>query len=347
VEEIALLAQSVPQMSSSAELRAYCDRVAASIGPLLNSGARASAAGRMVTAAYDALQARLLRDAEAELGPPPCPYAWLVLGSAGRCEQTPHTDQDNALVYADDASPIAERYFAALADRIVGQLVECGFPRCPGEIMATNPQWRRSLRVWQRYFQRWIMTPDAEALLRVSIFFDYRQIHGALDVEAALRPTVLRARDEHTFLAYLAHAAVRQPAPIGLFGRLVLDRQRAERGVLDLKLHGTALIVDLARLFALEAGSRSTNTLDRLRDAAVGGNLSRSGAEDLAAAFEQINLLRTRHQYDLIQRREPPTNDLPIGRLSLHERRALRDALRVVARIQRSVVFSFQTAWFG
>jgi CBS domain-containing protein len=68
---------------------------------------------------------------------------------------------------------------------------------------------------------------------------------------------------------------------------------------------------------------------------------------DLVAAFEQINMLRTRHQYDLIRRGEPPANDMPIGRLSPQERRALRDALRVVARIQRSVVFSFQTAWFG
>jgi CBS domain-containing protein len=40
--------------------------------------------------------------------------------------------------------------------------------------MATNPQWRQSLRVRQRYFQGWIMTPDAEALLRVSNFFVYR-----------------------------------------------------------------------------------------------------------------------------------------------------------------------------
>jgi CBS domain-containing protein len=329
------------------EPQAYCDAVAAAVGPLLDGGARPSAVGRMVTAAYDALQTRLLCDAEADLGPPPCPYAWLVLGSAGRCEQTLHTDQDNALVYADDAPSTAERYFAALADRIVGQLVECGFPRCPGEIMATNPQWRQSLRVWQRYFQRWIMTPDAEALLRVSIFFDYRRIRGGLDVEAALRPTVLRACDEHTFLAYLAHAAVRQPAPIDMFGRLVLESHGARPRMLDLKSRGAALIVDLARLFALQIGSPATNTLDRLRDAAVGGSLSQSGADDLAAAFEHINLLRTRHQYDLIRRGEAPSNHVPVGQLSPQEQRALKGALRDVARIQRSVVFSFQTAWFG
>ena len=37
---------------------------------------------------------RLLRLAEKELGPPPCPYAWLVFGSEGRMEQALLTDQD-------------------------------------------------------------------------------------------------------------------------------------------------------------------------------------------------------------------------------------------------------------
>ena len=54
------------------------------------------------------------RSAEADLGPPPAPYAWLALGSEGRMEQTLLTDQDNALVYADEgAAP--RGWFAALA----------------------------------------------------------------------------------------------------------------------------------------------------------------------------------------------------------------------------------------
>ena len=40
----------------------------------------------------------LLVAAEAELGPPPCDYAWVALGSQGRHEQSAKSDQDNALV---------------------------------------------------------------------------------------------------------------------------------------------------------------------------------------------------------------------------------------------------------
>jgi len=346
--------QPVPHPASSAELAASYDKLTAAIGSLLDSGMQVSQIGQLMAAAHDRLVARLLVEAEAELGPPPCTYAWLALGSAARREQTLHTDQDNALVYADPlpgsiqtTRPEIERYFSALSERTVERLAACGFPRCPGDVMATNRQWRQPLRVWQGYFQRWIMLPDAEALLRVSIFFDYRQIHGSLDAEAALRPTVLRARDEHTFLAYLAHTAIRQPAPIGLFGRVILDRDGDRRPALDLKRNGSALIVDLARLFALRAGSSAVGTLDRLRDAAEGGSLSPAGAAKLGQAFEWINALRLRYQCDRCQRSEPADNRVPIAWLGPQDRRALKEALRVVARIQRSVVFMYQTAWFG
>jgi len=58
-------------------------------------------------------------------------------------------------------------------------------------------------------------------------------------------------------------------------------------------------------------------------------------------------LFRLRYQWYQIQRGEPLDNRVPIAWLSPQERRALTEALQVVARIQRSVVFMFQTAWFG
>ena len=39
-----------------------------------------------IESVHDALVRRLLRLAERDLGPPPCPYAWLVFGSEGRME---------------------------------------------------------------------------------------------------------------------------------------------------------------------------------------------------------------------------------------------------------------------
>ncbi len=329
------------------DLHAYTEQVMLTVGALLDSGARVHDIGRVVAVAHDALLIRLLKNAEADLGPLPCPYAWLVMGSEGRYEQTLRTDQDNALVYADNAPSEAETYFARFADQVVEQLVICGFPRCPGDIMATNPQWRQPISVWKDYFSTWINRPDEEALLRVGIFFDFRRVYGELDAEKWLRPVIKQARHQRIFLARMARAALRQRAPFGFFHQIQLERQGERRDLIDLKQRGTALIVDLARLFALEAGCASTNTQARLRLAAPHSSLSQAGSEELIAAYELINLLRLRHQYRQIRHHDQPTNYVALSELSGLERRDLKESLLAIERAQRGAENTFHTSHIG
>jgi CBS domain-containing protein len=145
----------------------------------------------------------------------------------------------------------------------------------------------------------------------------------------------------------LARTALRQPAPLGFFRQIVLERKGGQRDLLDLKARGTAMIVDLARLFALEAGCLATNTLARLRLAAPQSSLSEVGAEELSTAFELISLFRLRHQYAQIQRGEQPTNLIAVSSLSDLERRELKEVLRLVGRIQHSVELTFQISQLG
>ncbi|MCH1927854.1 DUF294 nucleotidyltransferase-like domain-containing protein, partial [Shewanella sp. C31] len=73
--------------------------------------------GRVVASLNDALIRRLVKEAEAALGPPPMAYAFMVFGSEGRREQALLTDQDNALVLEEGGH---EAYFQARAERVVG-----------------------------------------------------------------------------------------------------------------------------------------------------------------------------------------------------------------------------------
>jgi CBS domain-containing protein len=123
---------------------------------LVRAGNPAGMVTRFVTSIHDGLYMGAARDAEAALGPPPCPYALLVLGSGGRRETTLRTDQDHALVVADGAPPGADGWFAALAEHLVATLEQCGLPRCPGDIMATNPARRVPVGAWQNQFIRWM-----------------------------------------------------------------------------------------------------------------------------------------------------------------------------------------------
>jgi CBS domain-containing protein len=213
--------------------------------------------------------------------------------------------------------------------------------------MATNPEWRQPLHVWQRSFESWIEHPDEESLLRAAIMFDFRQVYGELKAEVALRQIVERSSKQHVFLARLGRTALRQSPPLTFFRNFAVERSGDQRDLIDVKTRGTALIVDLARVYALEAGSSETNTLARLRAATTQSSLSPTTAEELSAAFDLISLLRLRHQYRMLREGKKPSNLVPVSSLSRLEQRDLKDAFRAISTSQRGLEQTFQISLFG
>lgn len=320
------------------ELAAHAAEVAAAAARLIRVGTPAGDVARFLAGAHDALIVRVVRDAEERLGPPPVPFGLLVLGSGARQESTLQTDQDHALVLADGAPPDAEAYFAELAEYLTATLERCGLPRCPGDVMATNPAWRQPVGAWRARFTHWIEEPEEQALLEAGVFFDYRQLYGRLDVEGALRPVIRAAAGNRRFLGRLARAALRRRPPLGFLRRLRGDH----RGRLDLKAHGIAPIVDLARLIALEAGSAETATVARLRSEARRGTMG-AAATDLISAFEHLQQFRLRHQARRVEAGQPPDNVITLGDLGALDRRWLKDAFHLIDTCQESVRLAFLT----
>jgi CBS domain-containing protein len=327
------LLRRVESAERSEELSWYADEVARTAETLLDGGVEAVRIGRVVATLNDALTGRLLTLAERELGPPPCPYAWLALGSEGRMEQVLLTDQDNALVYAEDTSEASE-YFGPLAERVVAGLVAAGFPRCPGGYMATS--WRRPLAAWHELVARWLRTPDEAALLDAVIFLDFRPVHGALPVDA-LDALVLSAPERGFFLSHLARTALAFRPPLDRFRRL-----RNESGEVDVKRGGIVPIANIARVYALEAGARARPTLERLVAAKQGGVLSRDGAETLAESFRFLMRLRLREQLRRLRAGEEPTNRVRLDALSHLEVRYLKEAFRAILEMQKATAFRFK-----
>jgi CBS domain-containing protein len=204
--------------------------------------------------------------------------------------------------------------------------------------MATNPTLRLPLRAWQDQFVRWIERPEEEALLAAAIFFDFRQLHGELEAEAPLRRVARRASGSRQFLGRLAAAALRRRPPLS-FLRQLHDR-------IDLKATGTAPIVDLARLLALEVGSSETATGARLQ-AAVAAGTAGATAADLVAAFDYLQELRLEHQADRLAGGAAADDTVAPGELSALERRWLKDAVHLLQICQESVRIRFRTDQIG
>lgn len=118
---------------------------------------------------------------------PPCPFAFIQTGSAGRKEQSLFTDQDNAIIFADEGSSTGEEYFVALGNKVNHALNEIGYHLCKGGKMAGNPEWCQPLSVWKKYFSDWISAPGPEEMVGISVFFDFRHCFGDAGITKSLR----------------------------------------------------------------------------------------------------------------------------------------------------------------
>ena len=318
------------------EARGYAADVARMVGTLVEAGLDVTRIARLVSRLNDALVARFLRVAEADLGPRPCDYAWVVFGAEGRYEQLLITDQDNAIVYGDD-TPEAGEYFGRLAERGVGDLETAGFPRCPGGFMATT--WRAPIETWIGRFGNWIREPSGQAVLDAATFFDGRPVHGALDVHDVGR-AIQGARDQDVFLALMANEALRFRPPIGAFGHL----RGADR--IDLKRDGLAPIVGLARVLAMAGGIRVHSTHARLAAAAEHGLISEEGAATLQEAHRFLLGLRLRFQLEAVRRGREPVATLSDTDLRAGETRHLKEAFRAIRDAQEALALKYRTDRF-
>lgn len=321
-----------------------CQRIPRLFELMLTSGMRAEEVPRVLTTISDAVTRRLIRLAEEALGPAPAPWAWLAFGSQAREEQSLKTDQDNGIVYADDSPPDAGAYFEQLAHFVCDGLDACGYPYCPGGIMATTANWRQPLSVWMRNFSDWAGEPDPQAVLQVSIFFDLRGIHGDRELVGRIRQAMAdctQGTGKAVFLAALAREAGKYEVPLGFFRRFVLESRGSHRETLEIKAAGLMPLTDLVRVRALEGGVTVPATRDRLAALVAAGAMSSDDGDRLSGAHRLLSGLRVRLHADLIRQGEAPHNHLDVRRLSHAERSALRDAFVVVRDAQRALNLDF------
>ncbi|NVZ09597.1 cyclic nucleotide-binding/CBS domain-containing protein [Allochromatium humboldtianum] len=315
---------------------------------LILGGATATQVGQAISAITDAITLRLIELAEADLGAPPVPYAWLLGGSQARREQSAHSDQDNALLISDEAKPEDDAYFAALARFVNDGLHACGFVYCPGDVMASNPKWRQTLRIWNKYFSNWILKPEPMALMLSNVFFDMRSLHDPNGLCEELHERIIeKSRANRIFIAYMAANALKNRPPLGFFRNIVLIQGGDHDHTLDIKHRGLIPIIDLARVYALSAGIMENNTNERLQTAAERGALSRDGAANLIDALELIATLRMRHQAQQLRNGEKPDNFLAPDALSPLERGHLKEAFVLINTMQESLGQRYQTGRFA
>jgi len=327
-------------------------KVTAIVGLLIKDGAKASNITRIITEINDRLLRKVVEFALRQLGAAPLPWCWLAFGSEGRREQTFRTDQDNALVYADPATSEEEEaardWFPRFAGFMKDGLVRCGCAPCPAGYMADNPRWNQPLSAWRELFAKWITVPSPEALLHAAIFFDFRGLAGTTSLADELRACLIRTlRNQNVFFARLAGTVTLHRPPLGFFGAFAVASAGEHKNKIDLKISALGPIVNIARICALEAGIPATGTLDRLAVLRRSHPLLNRYGEELGHAFEFLSLLRIQHQFEQIQAGGAADNFIAPESLSTSEKKSLKDAFRLISRVQDLIIEQYRAGLVG
>jgi len=295
---------------------------------LLDSGTRVEHVTRVMTTVSDAVLARLIDLALARVGPAPRPFAFVVLGSEARGEQTLKTDQDNAIIYGDgapDEDDAAQQWFMEMGRLVSDGLDRAGYAYCKGGVMASSAKWCKPLSAWLHHLERCVMAADDQALTDMNVLFDFRCARGEMSYTRALRDHLhaLVGGGRHAFFFHLAQTTLQFKPPLGFFGNIQLDAGGDHPAAFNIK-NAIIPVVNFARIYAISHHLDETNTLDRLRRLLDLGVLLRSSHDELVQAFTLLMELRLTHQAARASAGAAPDNFIELAGLTQLQRSLLK-----------------------
>ena len=323
-----------------AQLKKCADDIRTFARNLLGQGVQARQLTTLISHLNDVLTVRLIEIYAAKHQLNMTQFAWIALGSEGRSEQTIATDQDNALAFSDSATESQREVYLRFAGEVNQALNECGYPLCKGNIMASNPELCLTQHEWLIRFSRWIEQGNPQDLLNASIFFDFRVLAGNPDLLIPLKDYVrTKAAATPRFIKLMAENSLNIRVPLNWFGAIEpkeIDGQKT----IDLKMQGTAIIVDVARIYSLAFGIEAINTRERL--AAIGRalNVPESESASWITAFEFLQTLRLAAQIGEAKIGGNP-NVIDIEKLNIVDRSILKEALSKVRSLQQHLQLDY------
>jgi CBS domain-containing protein len=316
------------------------DKVAARA---LETNRRARVAVRILSETHLAIQRRCIELTLAELdgeghGSPPIAYALIIMGSGGRREMMLDPDQDNGFILADHPGTEAKEidaWFEHFGDRLNVNLDRVGYILCPGDIMARNPMYRKSLSAWKAQITRMTRRPNEKVARWSNIVFDFNAQFGDEALAHELRAHLNeQLQDNVGLLKFMMEDDAQGRAPINWFNQLVTTDRPDGMEVVDVKRNGMRIVANDARILALKSGIDVCNTTDRLDALVREGVLSDDFGATVSAAYDELLDILLMHQLEQRRSGTPLDKEVAPQDLTAPAREALRVSMRAVKRFQ-------------
>jgi CBS domain-containing protein len=214
---------------------------------------------------HDEVMRGVVKDAivsmESGYGLLPARFSFLLMGSAGRREQSILSDQDHALLH--DGTEEDTKYFLELGRRITAGLTENGYSLCEGRVMASEPRWCRTVDSMKEQVLDWVREGTWEGVRHALILFDARPLTGSgqgiREIKEALFQ--LLREDPETRERILSNTSFRMRRK-NIFGQILTD----QHGYFDFKETVLFPYVNSARTGAVLEGITAVSTLERMEE---------------------------------------------------------------------------------
>jgi len=312
------------------------------ISTLYRSGSRVNLIAKLV----QQLNARLFERAWQLIAPADllANSCLFVMGSEGRGEQLLKTDQDNGLILRDGFTPPEQ--LDVLCLRFSEALKSFGYPPCPGNIMVSNPQWRKHASEFGQMTRQWLMLPDEDSLMNLAIFMDAHTVCGderlLQDVQHSL---MTLATGSDAMLARFASAIDAFGNTTGWWNRLLGLGESEQR--LNIKKEGIFPLVHGVRSLALANRVTQTSTTGRITALVADGKLSAGMGADLTDSLHFFMGLKLKAGLAELDTAKAVTGAIDVAKLSSLDRDLLKDTLGVVKRFKMLLHLRFHLDVMG
>lgn len=261
--------------------------------------------------------------------------ALIVMGSEGREEQGIKSDQDNALIINDDTDI---ELFDTPMQQLNTYLLEIGFPICKGDVMVSNPFWRRDVHSYKELIDTWSSSLDENALQNLSIFLDAKCVAGNCTLLNEVNNFLshrFEARDD--LLAHMAKSVLYFETPLSLFSNFVVEKNHANK--LDIKKGGLFALVHGVRCLALQYRIDATNTVERIKQLNNKGIIDKNFASELIESFDTLSSIRLKTMLNAQSLEDD--NFLDPNSLEKVQKDLLKDSFKIVNKFKKFISFHF------
>jgi CBS domain-containing protein len=253
----------------------------------------------------------------------------IVMGSEGRQEQILKTDQDNGLILSDNFE-FDKEVLENFSKNFIEALKTLGYPECKGNVMLTNPQWRKTLKEFKESIFEYINNITPENMLNLAILIDLRPIEGKIELAEKLREYIFEnISDNKTFLSWFALPTINFKTPLNFFGGFETEKGE-HKGELDIKKGGIFPIIHGVRSLAVENRITQTNTFNRIKELVNLNVINKDFGRELIESLEFMLTLRLRERLKKIEMKKQPDDYINVNSLTNYEKDLLKESFKVV-----------------